>query len=41
MIFGISYIDIGILFYLYLVLLCVFCINSINIYAGVSGIETG
>ena len=33
--------DLGFLFYLYMVLLCIFCINSINIYAGISGLETG
>ena len=26
---------------LYLILLSIFCVNSINIYAGISGLETG
>lgn len=38
---GIKYLNLGKLFFVYLVLLCIFCINSINIYAGISGIESG
>ena len=26
---------------MYIVLLCIFCTNSINIYAGVNGLEVG
>lgn len=31
----------GPLFFFYLVCLSIFCVNSINIYAGISGLETG
>ncbi|CAI2725518.1 unnamed protein product [Schistosoma spindalis] len=34
-------VDIGILYYIYMGLLTVFCTNSINIYAGVNGLEVG
>ncbi|CAH8834450.1 unnamed protein product [Trichobilharzia szidati] len=34
-------IDIGILYYVYMGLLAVFCTNSINIYAGINGLEVG
>ncbi|CAH8480431.1 unnamed protein product [Schistosoma mattheei] len=36
-----SSVDIGILYYIYMGLLTVFCTNSINIYAGVNGLEVG
>lgn len=32
-------IDIGLFYYLYMCLLSIFCINAINIYAGVNGLE--
>lgn len=34
-------IDIGILYYIYASLLSIFCMNSINIYAGINGLEVG
>lgn len=34
-------INIGIFYYVYIVLLSVFCTNAINIYAGVNGLEVG
>ena len=39
-IFG-STLDLGILYYIYMGMLAVFCTNSINIYAGINGIEVG
>lgn len=39
-IFGLS-INIGYLYYVYASLLSVFCMNSINIYAGINGLEVG
>lgn len=36
-----SYVDLGILYYGYMVLLVIFCTNSINILAGVNGLEAG
>lgn len=38
--FGIS-IDLGILYYIYMGMLAVFCTNAINILAGVNGLEVG
>lgn len=38
--FGTS-IDIGILYYIYASMLSIFCMNSINIYAGINGLEVG
>ena len=29
------------LYYIYIILLCIFCTNSINIYAGINGLEVG
>lgn len=34
-------INLGILYYVYMGNLAVFCTNSINIYAGINGIEVG
>ncbi|KAA3679962.1 UDP-N-acetylglucosamine--dolichyl-phosphate N-acetylglucosaminephosphotransferase [Paragonimus westermani] len=34
-------VDIGILYYIYMGLVTVFCTNSINIYAGINGLEVG
>ena len=34
-------VDLGILYQIYMGLLAVFCTNSINIYAGINGIEVG
>jgi UDP-N-acetylglucosamine--dolichyl-phosphate N-acetylglucosaminephosphotransferase len=34
-------IDLGILYYVYMAAICIFCPNSINILAGVNGIEVG
>jgi UDP-N-acetylglucosamine--dolichyl-phosphate N-acetylglucosaminephosphotransferase len=36
-----SLIDLGILYYLYMGSLSIFCTNAINIYAGINGIEVG
>lgn len=33
--------DLGLLYYLYMVSLVVFCTNAINIYAGINGLEVG
>jgi len=33
--------DFGILYYMYMGMLAVFCTNAINIYAGINGIEVG
>lgn len=34
-------IELGAVFYIYLICLSIFCFNSINIYAGISGLESG
>ncbi|BHF64402.1 UDP-N-acetylglucosamine--dolichyl-phosphate N-acetylglucosaminephosphotransferase [Sparganum proliferum] len=39
-IFGVT-VDIGVLYYVYMGMLAVFCTNAINIYAGVNGLEVG
>jgi len=36
-----NYIDLGFLYYIYMGMLSVFCTNSINIYAGINGLEVG
>lgn len=36
-----NFIDLGILYKVYMSMLAVFCTNSINIYAGINGIEVG
>lgn len=36
-----KYIGLGILYYVYMSLLSVFCTNAINIYAGINGLEVG
>jgi UDP-N-acetylglucosamine--dolichyl-phosphate N-acetylglucosaminephosphotransferase len=33
--------NIGILYYIYMAMLGIFCTNSINIYAGINGLEVG
>jgi UDP-N-acetylglucosamine--dolichyl-phosphate N-acetylglucosaminephosphotransferase len=38
---GLEGIEFSFLFYIYLILLSIFATNSINIYAGISGLETG
>lgn len=38
---GISLIDLGIFFQIYMSMLAVFCTNAINIYAGINGLEVG
>jgi len=40
-IIGVSFIDFGPLFYVYMVMLVIFCTNAINIIAGINGIEVG
>lgn len=40
-IIGLQSIELSFLFYIYLICLSIFCTNSINIYAGISGLETG
>lgn len=36
-----NYMDLGILYLVYMSMLAVFCTNAINIYAGINGIEVG
>jgi len=36
-----GYVELGILYKVYMSMLAVFCTNSINIYAGINGIEVG
>jgi len=38
---GVTYIDLGPLFYIYMVMLVIFCTNAINIIAGINGVEVG
>jgi UDP-N-acetylglucosamine--dolichyl-phosphate N-acetylglucosaminephosphotransferase len=38
---GLNDLDLGMLFKIYMSLLAVFCTNSINIYAGINGLEVG
>lgn len=38
---GDSTINLGFLYYVYMGMLAVFCTNSINIYAGLNGLEVG
>jgi UDP-N-acetylglucosamine--dolichyl-phosphate N-acetylglucosaminephosphotransferase len=33
--------DLGVLYYVYMGMLAIFCTNAINIYAGINGIEAG
>ena len=40
-IIGIKYFELGILFKIYISLLAIFCTNSINILAGINGLEVG
>ncbi len=40
-IIGMNSIEIGFLFNIYMAMLAVFCTNSINIYAGINGLEVG
>ena len=34
-------IELGILYYIYMGMLAIFCTNAINIYAGINGLEVG
>mmetsp|Transcript_1992 Transcript_1992/g.3508 ORF Transcript_1992/g.3508 Transcript_1992/m.3508 type:complete len:228 (+) Transcript_1992:218-901(+) len=36
-----SYVDLGLLYYIYMGMISIFCTNAINIYAGINGIEVG
>ena len=36
-----GYINLGILYYIYMGNIAIFCTNAINIYAGINGIEVG
>ena len=36
-----STIDLGILYYVYMGMLAIFCTNAINILAGINGLEVG
>lgn len=36
-----NFLDIGFLYYIYMSMLSIFCMNSINIYAGINGLEVG
>ncbi|AFZ80501.1 N-acetylglucosamine-1-phosphate, putative [Theileria equi strain WA] len=40
-VFGSLELDIGYVYYIYMIFLTVFCANSINIYAGINGLEIG
>ena len=40
-ILGTSTIDLGIMYYVYLAMLAIFCTNAINILAGINGLEVG
>lgn len=35
------FVDLNWLYYVYMLLLSVFCTNSINIYSGINGLEVG
>jgi UDP-N-acetylglucosamine--dolichyl-phosphate N-acetylglucosaminephosphotransferase len=39
--YGISLVDLGVLYLVYLLLYSVFCTNAINIHAGINGLEVG
>lgn len=39
--FGSKFLDLGILYYAYMINTIVWCTNAINIYAGINGLETG
>lgn len=36
-----THIDLGLLYYIYMGMLAVFCTNAINILAGINGLEVG
>lgn len=36
-----KYIDLGLLYYLFMIAVCIFCTNAINILAGINGLEVG
>lgn len=36
-----NFVDLGILFYIYMGNMAIFCTNAINIYAGINGLEVG
>lgn len=38
---GSNLVDLDLIYYLYMLLLAIFCTNSINIYAGLNGLEVG
>ena len=38
---GLTSVDLSYFFYFYMICLSIFCVNSINIYAGISGLESG
>lgn len=39
--FGASLVDLSFIYYIYMGMLAIFCTNSINIYAGLNGLEVG
>lgn len=39
--YGHNYYDLGPLYYLYMVMLVIFCTNAVNIIAGINGVECG
>ncbi|CAD5224084.1 unnamed protein product [Bursaphelenchus okinawaensis] len=39
--FGQTYLELGVLFYVYIIMLVIFCTNAINIIAGINGVEAG
>ena len=36
-----QYVELGVLYYLFMVVVCIFCTNAINILAGINGLEVG
>lgn len=36
-----NYVELGMFYYMYMLMVAIFCTNAINIYAGVNGIEVG
>ena len=39
--FSSTYIDFGVLYYVFIIMLVIFCTNAINIIAGINGVEVG
>lgn len=39
--FNTTYVDFGLLYYVFIIMLIIFCTNAINIIAGINGVEVG